>query len=203
MRISAHPVFTAIIKAFDAPLAAPSANRFGRISPTSAEHVAAELEGKIPLIVDAGPTYHGLESTIVAVREGGMEILRYGPVSAEDLAPFGELREARCMKSPEAPGQLRSHYAPRTPLRLEANIEQFKIPPGRTGALIFQTRKLHGFSETRVLSPSGDLREAAANLFRYLRELDEAHVDLIVAEEIPEIGLGRAIMDRLRRAAAR
>lgn len=204
VRISAHPVFAQIIEAFDGPLAAPSANRFGRISPTTAAHVAAELDGKIPLIVDGGSSSHGLESTIVAVREGAMEILRHGPISAERLAAFGELRAARSKQTPEAPGQLPSHYAPRTPLRLTSDVERIESAERRMGALIFEARDLPGnFCATRVLSLSGDVREAAANLFRYLRELDEANLDLIVAEEIPETGLGRAIMDRLRRAAAR
>ncbi|MEO5720805.1 MAG: L-threonylcarbamoyladenylate synthase [Chthoniobacterales bacterium] len=203
VRMSAHPVFAKIIRSFGRPLAAPSANRFGRISPTSAQDVLAELEGRIPLIVDGGPTTHGLESTIVAVRAGGLEILRPGPITAADLAAFAEVGKARTREKPEAPGQLPSHYAPRTRLLLTADAATFVLPAGaRVGALTLQRREIDGMSEARALSGHGDLREAAANLFRHMRELDQAGLDFIVAEEVPEEGLGVAIMDRLRRAAA-
>lgn len=203
VRMSAHPVFARIVEAFGRPLAAPSANRFGRISPTTAEHVRAELDGRLRLIVDGGPTRYGLESTIVALREGQIEILRHGPVTAEELEAFGEVRPAQFFAHPEAPGQLPSHYAPSTPLVLCASLDDFSLGEGRIGALAFSSIKRHGFAEVRTLSGEGDLHEAAANLFRCLRELDQAELDLIVAEEVPETGLGRAIMERLRRAAAK
>ena len=204
VRMSAHPVFGEIIRAFGRPLAAPSANRFGRISPTTAAHVLAELDGRIPLIVDDGPTAHGLESTIVAVRDGRIEILRHGPITEEQLAVLAETRPAIERERPEAPGQLRSHYAPRTSLVLMADISSLVPPAGqKVGALTLRNRPRGAFAESRILSRSGDLREAAANLFRCLRELDQAGLDLIAAEEIPEAGLGAAIMDRLRRASAR
>jgi L-threonylcarbamoyladenylate synthase len=203
VRLSAHPILTEIITAFGKPLAAPSANRFGRISPTNAEHVLAELNSRIPLIIDGGRTTHGLESTIVAVRNGGIEILRHGPITREQLGEIGPTRIAAERERPDAPGQLRSHYAPQTRLMLTSNLESFQLPAGRSGLLTLREKEAASFAETRALSPAGDLREAAANLFRYLRELDEAQLDLIVAEELPETGLGRAIMDRLRRAAAR
>ncbi len=187
VRICAHPIFREIISAFGNPLAAPSANRFGRISPTRAEHVAAELAGRIPLIIDGGPTTHGLESTIVAPRNGQIEILRTGPITKEQLEEFAPVRLVSLGNKPEAPGQLRSHYAPHTPLVLTKSLKTFRPPGKRIGKL--------------VLDP-GDLRKTAANLFRQLRELDEAGFDLIVAEEISETGLGRAIMDRLRRASS-
>ena len=200
VRLSADPVFKSVIHAFGRPLAAPSANRFGRISPTRAADVAAELDGRIPLIVDGGATNHGLESTIVAIREEAMEILRPGPITADSLGEFAEVRMAAVRERPTAPGQLASHYAPRTPLVLTPSLTKFQLPPGRIGALSFSTGP-SGFAELRTLSRSGDLREAAAKLFRYLRELDDAKLDLIVAEEVPDSGLGTAIMDRLRRAA--
>ena len=203
VRISAHPVFADVLRAFGKPLAAPSANRFGRISPTTASHVVRELDGRIPLVVDGSATRHGLESTIVAVRGGIIEILRHGPITSEQLGAFADVRIAAVREQPEAPGQLRSHYAPRTPVVLAQDLKAFGIPPEkRVGALALQSQERHSFSEVRVLSASGDLREAAANLFRCLRELDDAKLDLIVAEELPDEGLGRAIMDRLRRAAA-
>ncbi|MDQ6765065.1 MAG: L-threonylcarbamoyladenylate synthase [Verrucomicrobiota bacterium] len=202
VRMSAHPTFREVIDAFGGPIAAPSANRFGRISPTEAAHVFEELNGRIPLIVDGGATSFGIESTIVAVRDGAIEILRPGPISVEELGEFGAVRNAIARERPEAPGQLPSHYAPRTPLRLTSNLERFEVPEGRVGALLFGTTGIQDFAETRTLSSTGDLREAAANLFRQLRELDAAGLDLIVAEHVPERGIGCAIMDRLRRAAA-
>jgi L-threonylcarbamoyladenylate synthase len=203
VRISSHPLFRAVISAFGSPLAAPSANQSGRISPTAAAHVLAEFDGRIPLIVDGGPATHGVESTIVAVRNGGIEILRHGPITTEELAEFGEVRMASIGDKPEAPGQLRSHYAPRTPLVLTSELGSFTPPADqRVGALSLRGIGTAGFAEVRALSRTGDLREAAANLFRCLRELDAAGLDLIVAEEFPQTGLGRAIADRLRRAAA-
>lgn len=201
VRMSAHPVFADIIREFGSPIAAPSANRFGHISPTTAEHVREELGGRIPLIVDGGTTTHGLESTIAAIRGGRIEILRHGPITAEQLGEFAEVKSATAGSRQEAPGQMPSHYAPRTPLVLGASLNDFTVPAGRIGALRWRETKPGCFAAVRTLSAAGDLREAAANLFRYLRELDDAKLDLIVAEEVPETGLGRAIMERLRRAA--
>jgi L-threonylcarbamoyladenylate synthase len=203
VRISAHPVFAEIIRAFDSPLAAPSANRFGRISPTTAQHVLDELDGRIPLIVDAGPTMHGIESTIIAVRNGRMELLRRGPIIAEQLEAFGEVVFEEAGQRPEAPGQLPSHYAPLTPLVLVDNPFSFAAPSNKKCGLL-AWRSMAGakqFAEIRQLSSSQDLREAAANLFRYLRELDRLNLDLLVAEKLPDEGLGAAMNDRLCRAA--
>jgi L-threonylcarbamoyladenylate synthase len=204
VRVSSHPVFGQVIRAFGAPLAAPSANRFGRISPTAAAHVLDELAGRIPLIVDGGPTVHGLESTIVAPRNGRIEVLRRGPVSEERLAEFGEVIIAEAAHRPEAPGQLPSHYAPKTPLILVDNAEAFVPAAGqRHGLLSWKTSADASFAEVRRLSERQDLIEAAANLFRHLRELDNLSLDRIVVEKLPEEGLGAAINDRLRRAAVR
>ncbi|MDQ6626415.1 MAG: L-threonylcarbamoyladenylate synthase [Verrucomicrobiota bacterium] len=204
VRVSAHPVFSAIVQVFAGPLAAPSANRFGRISPTTAAHVAAELDGCIPLIIDAGPTDHGLESTIVAVRDEIVEVLRPGPITLEQLREFGDVHVVAARGRIVAPGQLPSHYAPRTPLVVVEDVAKFQLPLGkRCGLLAWKSAMQPGFAEHRQLSVSGDLREAGANLFRYVRELDNASLDLIVAERITDAGLGNAIMDRLTRAAAR
>jgi L-threonylcarbamoyladenylate synthase len=204
LRISAHPVFTEIIRAFDSPLAAPSANRFGRVSPTTARHVLEELEGRIPLVVDAGPTEHGIESTIVAPRNGRIEILRRGPITEKHLAEFSEVIVPELTRNVEAPGQLPVHYAPRTALMLLENAGSFVADPGkRCGLLSWKSGMTPAFMEIRRLSERQNLSEAAANLFRYLRELDNLDLDLIVAEKLPEDGLGAAINDRLRRAAAR
>lgn len=203
VRMSAHPVFRRVIGEFGEPVAAPSANRFGRISPTTAEHVLAELGGRIPLIVDGGPCPHGIESTIVAVGAGGLEILRQGPVGGDELAAFGRVTVRAAGGPPTAPGQLAAHYAPRTPLRIVAP-ESVGPPPaggmGRVGLLAWR-RARPGFAAVEVLSGRGDWREAAAGFYGALRRLDGAGLDLIMAEELPAGGLGPALMERLGKAA--
>jgi L-threonylcarbamoyladenylate synthase len=204
IRLSSHPVFREIISAFGSPLAAPSANRFGRISPTAAGHVLEELDGLIPLIVDAGPTSHGVESTIIALRNGRIELLRRGPVTEEQLARFGEVVFVNATRHPEAPGQLPIHYAPRTKLTLveDANIFEPRIGQ-RCGLLRWKTGNADRFTEVRSLSDRQVLSEAATNFFRLLRELDACNLDVIVAEKLPEKGLGAAINDRLVRASTK
>jgi L-threonylcarbamoyladenylate synthase len=216
VRLSAHPVFAEIVDELDEPLAAPSANRFGRVSPTTAQHVLDELDGRIPLVIDGGPTEHGIESTIVAVQDGKIAILRRGPITDEELFEFAEVISATGTRRISAPGQLPSHYAPKTPLRLIDNAEDFPRQKNqRVGLLAWHStkgdlqiaqrrignRRSLKFAAVRRLSERQDLREAAANLFRYLRELDALSLDLIVAERIPSHGLGVAIMDRLERAS--
>jgi L-threonylcarbamoyladenylate synthase len=204
VRISSHPVFVEIVRELDQPLAAPSANRFGGVSPTTARHVFDELGGRIPLIIDAGPTEHGIESTIVTLGDGKIGILRRGPITAEQLSEFAKIN---IVASPtakiSAPGQLPSHYAPKTPLRLIDKAKSFSPERHqRVGLLAWNpVGPEKKFAASRHLSKSQDLREAAANLFRYLRELDGLALELIVAERVPLRGLGAAIMDRLQRAA--
>jgi L-threonylcarbamoyladenylate synthase len=203
VRISAHPVFSEIIQAFGAPLAAPSANRFGRVSPTTAQHVVDELNGRIHLIVDAGATTHGIESTIVTVHDGKIDILRRGPITAEQLSEFGTIDIVKSRHKVSAPGQLTTHYAPKTRLRLIEDANSFSPDKNqRVGLLAWNpVESEKTFAVVRCLSERQDLREAATNLFRYLRELDALALDLIIAEQVPDRGLGAAIMDRLRRAA--
>jgi L-threonylcarbamoyladenylate synthase len=218
VRMSSHRTFSEIIGAFGLPLAAPSANRFGRVSPTTAQHVLDELDGRVPLIVDAGPTALGIESTIVAVREGTIEILRRGPVTEEDLSNFGTVRSGTgsqpVVRNQEhrqdadatrisVPGQFPKHYAPKTPLQLIKKASEFLPSEGqRLGLLAWNPlTDVRQYAEIRQLSKQQHLGDAAANLFRYLRELDALGLDLIVAEQLPDGGLGGAIMDRLRRAA--
>ena len=208
VRMSAHPVFREVIARFGRPLAAPSANRFGRISPTTAAHVRAELAGRIPLILDGGPALHGVESTIIAVEGGRLRMLRAGPIAADELAAAGGCLFAPASAAaapPEAPGQLASHYAPGTPLHLidDATV----LTPGsgvRAGLLGWKRVANHSyarFAHAEWLSERQDLREAAAGLFAKMRRLDDAGLDVILAEKLPESGLGIAIMDRLRKAA--
>jgi len=218
VRISSHPVFAQIVRVFGRPLAAPSANRFGRVSPTTAQHVCDELDGRIPLIVDGGPTAHGIESTIVAVRDDKIHILRRGPITTKQLSKFGKIDIIAPIGRVSVPGQLPTHYAPRTPLRLIEDAGSFSPEenqrvgllawhaPSRKGHLQIDQRRTGDRRSTKFvavcsLSERQDLRQAAANLFRYLRELDALDLDLIVAERVPVLGLGAAIMDRLQRAA--
>ncbi len=203
VRMSSNPVFAEIISAFGKPVAAPSANRFGRISPTTAQHVFAELSGRIRLIIDAGPTMYGIESTIVAVREDRIDLLRRGPITVEQLAEFGAIHIVSAPKTVSAPGQLPSHYAPKTPLRLIDNAELFALEKTRRVGLLAWNAFIPAerFAAIRILSEHQDLSEAAANLFRSLRELDDLDLDLIVAERVPARGLGAAILDRLECAS--
>lgn len=188
VRVPAHPAMQAVLRAAGRPLAAPSANRSGRISPTRAEHVLASLGGRIPLILDAGPTAHGLESTIVGVSDGALRLLRPGPIGEAELGQA----LARASGDIEAPGQMQSHYAPAKPLRLNAT------DAGHDEWLI-------GFGNidgNRNLSPSGNLVEAAARLFDLLHEAEASAAPAIAVAPIPAEGLGVAINDRLARAAA-
>ena len=217
VRQSAHPVFRAINKALGRPLAAPSANRFGSISPTSASAVIKELGGRIPLVIDAGACSEGVESTIISIepREGKKPILRLhraGPVIKEQLQEFGRVEKVRDVAGQvlHAPGQLASHYAPRTPLVLLESPADFHPEEGKRYGLLSYTGEddgpyvgLHDWECVESLSPgSGKLAEAAIRLFFVMRRLDEAGLDAIIAEPVSETGLGVAIMDRLRRASA-
>jgi len=184
LRAPAHRAMRDLIVAVDRPLAAPSANASGRISPTRVAHVLASLGGRIPLIIDSGPTAHGLESTIVALTGGVSRLLRPGPIDLGLPPAEGELVEA--------PGQLASHYAPSKPLRLNALQAQ-------------KDEWLIGYGPVvgdASLSASGDLVEAAAKLFDLLHEADAGSAAKLAVAPIPEEGLGAAINDRLRRAAA-
>ncbi len=213
VRVPSHSAFRRTLKACGFPLAAPSANRFGRISPTTASAVKKELDGRIPLILDGGACSEGLESTIVRVSRAAnqpkpvIEILRAGPVTREDLKQHGVVKKAERSDDPQAPGQLQSHYAPRTPLRLVGPDSDFHPEEGKKyGLLTLDGEAEHldpaDFDAVAVLSPgSGKLSEAAIRLFAMLRQLDEAGVDEIIAEPVAEQGLGVAIMDRLRKAA--
>ncbi len=213
-----HPVFHRILKHFGGPVAAPSANRFGKLSPTSAAQVLEQLDGRLPLVVDGGACARGLESTIVRVRAAApkpvIEVLRPGPVTEVELKKFGRVefagRNAEVEDSaPEAPGMLAVHYAPRTPLRLLSAPSEFVAEPGRRYALLSYRGQekdgylgLHPWDSVEVLSPgSGRLAEAGIRLFHLLGRLDRGGYDEIVAEPVPERGIGRAILEKLRKAS--
>ncbi len=193
LRAPAHPAMRALLQVSGKPLAAPSANTSGTISPTRAEHVARSLGAAIDLIVDAGPTAVGLESTIVAVTGGGIQLLRPGPITAEQIAEISGLPvRADTPDTITAPGQLTQHYAPSKPVRLNAT-------EARDGEWLIGFGAVTGDAS---LSPSGDTAEAAARLFDLLHQADAAPARRIAVAAIPETGLGVAINDRLRRAAA-
>lgn len=216
VRASMNKVFNRVARNLDRPLAAPSANRFGSISPTSAAAVKTELDGRIPLILDDGASLHGVESTIIKIEPSTPKprfiILRPGPITQDDLKEFGVvvlLKNLKAEDRPESPGLLASHYAPRTPMRLLESPEDFTPEPGKTYALLsYRGDADDGYADladwkgVHVLSPGkGKLVEAGVRLFYALRELDRLGVDEIIAEPVPTQGIGLAIMDRLRRAA--
>lgn len=202
IRMPSHPVAVEVLRAFGRPLAAPSANRFGRVSPTRSEHVFEELSGRIPLILDAGPTAVGLESTIVRIDANKIVILRQGAVSEESLAEIAPTQELPALQKILAPGQTASHYAPDKLVHLFDPEEV--ISQSENAALICWGPVHHTtrFSVVRSLSETRDMRVAAKRLFGLLRELDQLNVERIFVEPVPEIGLGKAIMNRVRRAAA-
>lgn len=193
VRVPAHPAMLSLLRATNRPLAAPSANASGRISPTRAAHVLAGLSGKVGLIVDAGPTGHGLESTIAAPTAAEIRLLRPGPIDRERIeAATGLPVSDNVSDAIEAPGQMMSHYAPAKPVRLGAS-------QGEPGEWLIGFGNVAGDA---TLSASGDLVEAAARLFDALHEADASAASRIAVAPIPETGLGIAINDRLRRAAA-
>ena len=199
LRIPAHPLPRALIRAVGRPIAAPSANRSGRLSPTTAEHVLAELDGRIAAVLDGGACRVGLESTVLDLTGERPRLLRPGGIAAEAIeALTGPLeRPGADEASPRSPGMMASHYAPSLPLRLDVT----RVEPGEA-LLAFGARAPKGAKEVRWLSRRGDLVEAAVNLFAALRALDRPEFSAIAVMPIPEQGLGLAINDRLRRAAA-
>jgi L-threonylcarbamoyladenylate synthase len=192
LRCPAHPAMRALLGETGLPLAAPSANPSGAVSPTTADHVLAGLDGRIAAVLDGGPSGRGLESTIVALRDSGWQVLRPGPITEAEIAALLGGAMTSDTSEIEAPGQLASHYAPGKPLRLGAAVaegDEFLI----------------GFGDVvgdRSLSPNGDLAEAAATLYTCLHEAAAAEQPRIAVAPIPEEGIGAAINDRLRRAAA-
>ncbi len=202
VRIPQHELTRSLLQQLPFPLAAPSANPFGYISPTTAEHVEQQLGDKIPYILDGGPCEVGVESTIIGFEGDQVIVYRKGgtPIEAiERLIGPVEVR-SHSSSNPQAPGMLKSHYAPRTPLSIGTEIRQLP-PSNRIGVLSFQTD--YGFSHQEILSHTGNYAEAARQLFAAMRRLDALDLDHIYAELLPERDLGVAINDRIRRAAAR
>lgn len=206
VRIPKHPLTLELLSQLSFPLAAPSANPFGYISPTTAEHVDKQLGTKIPYILDGGNCEVGLESTIVGEENGEIIVYRLGGLSIDDIeAVVGNVSvQLNQSSNPKAPGQLKSHYAPKKSVYIGNMIDLQKIHAGKKiGAIVFgQDVQLNDSVIIKSLSVTKNFQEAAVNLFSFLRELDEADVDIIITNLLPEQGLGLAINDRLRRAAA-
>lgn len=207
LRIPNHPLTLELLKLLNYPLAAPSANPFGYISPVNAVHVYEQLNEKIPYILDGGNCEVGIESTVISIKDDKPVILRLGgttPEAIQKVCPEVEMM-LNTSSNPQSPGQLKMHYAPLTDFmigEIDKIIEQH--PDKKIGVLSFcETYKSENVLKNEVLSPNADLREAAGNLFTSMRKLDAIGAELIVAELFPEEGLGLAINDRLRRAAAK
>lgn len=216
IRIPDHPLTLSLLREVQLPLAAPSANPFGRISPTTAQHVRDQLGDRLDMILDGGPCRVGVESTVVQWAPDGWHLLRPGGVTVEDLQEIAgpiHLPPPRNTAATDdtssplvSPGTLLQHYAPRTPLMIVPNAADWaneqSITPRRIGLLTLSpSHAANRFAQSETLSANGDLREAAATFFASLRRLDAAGLDLIIAEPFPEHGLGRALNDRLSRAA--
>ena len=205
VRIPNHPLTLELLSQLDFPLAAPSANPFGYISPTSAQHVDQQLGQKIPYILDGGECGVGIESTIIGFPDDVPTIYRLGGLAIEAIEKVaGKVAlMPHSSSNPQAPGMLKSHYAPKKPFFLSAR-ENFPTDTDRTYGYLLFNQYINGIDKKnqRILSPTGDIKEAAHHLFSYLRDLDAQPFTQIWAEYVPDIDLGRAINDRLKRAAA-
>lgn len=206
VRIPNHPLLLGLLQTISFPLAAPSANPFGYISPTNAAHVNAQLGEKIPYILNGGESEVGIESTIVGFENDQPVVYRLGGLAVDEIeAIVGKVRlMPHSSSNPKAPGMLKSHYAPRKPLYLDRRETFPEMEEKLTGYLLFN-QYLENIDPQyqRILSKNGDMKEAAHNLFAYLRELDTLPIQQIRAELVPIQGLGLAINDRLQRAAAK
>jgi L-threonylcarbamoyladenylate synthase len=204
IRMPDHLIALELIRLTGTPIAAPSANRFGYISPTKAVHVLDQLGERVDMIIDGGDCSVGVESTIIKLDEGRNIILRPGGVPVEEIeAVIGPVEMAASSgENPEAPGQLPSHYSPSIPVRLVDGIGSIDFSRADAGFLLYRKPGFDvPFGRTEILSAAGDLQEAAANLFSALHRLDRMEISVIIAEPVPEQGLGIAIMDRLRKAS--
>ncbi len=209
VRIPKHPLTLALLRSLDFPLAAPSANPFGYVSPTTAAHVKNQLGSKIDYILDGGPCEVGIESTIVGFPQGQACVYRLGGISLEAIEQcIGKVSlQAHSSSNPTAPGMLSSHYAPAKPLHLIQNAHEAdkwlkRFSQKSVGSIVFKKPFKNILPENQViLSKTGNFQEAAQNIFAGLRSLDKPEIQIIIAELLPEKDLGRAINDRLRRAA--
>ncbi len=203
VRMPDNPYALELIRRAGCPIAAPSANKFGRISPTTAAHVRKQLPA-VPFILDGGRTKVGIESTIVILNEKGFDIVRHGAILKEDierLVPYSPSTEIN--HTVLAPGMVKSHYSPAKPMYLSTHIPAHARNRADAGLISFSGKDTEGYKAVLRLTHSNDLFEYAVNLFAALHQMEEADVDYFVAETVPEKGIGLAIMDRLKKAAYR
>lgn len=205
VRIPSHPVALELLKAVKFPLAAPSANPFGRVSPTASSHVMDYFNGKIPLILEGGNSTVGIESTIVGFDRGMPVVYRQGCVTGEDLKRFSAKvkLELKAKAMPVAPGMLSRHYSPKTPLIVVRSLQEAvgANPDRHLGTISFREEHGHKSVHHITLSEAGSLSEAGAGLYAALHQLDSQGLDLIIAEEFPSGGIGNALNDKLSRAS--
>ena len=208
VRVPNHSVTLSLLNHLSFPLAAPSANPFGSISPTNADHVAGYFKNDFPYILDGGPCTSGIESTIIGFNTDGAVIYRYGSLAIEDIMPItGPLQEwIKDEQTPDAPGMLLRHYAPKTKTILTEDVKETlnNYPSKKIGLLLFSDSSSDLQANTKeILSHKSSLEEAASNLYAAMHRLDQQNLDLIIAERFPDKGLGRSINDRLQRATHR
>jgi L-threonylcarbamoyladenylate synthase len=202
IRMPDNPIALELIRKSGCPIAAPSANKFGRISPTNAGHVKKQLPD-VDYILDGGSTKVGIESTIIVLTEKGFHILRSGTVTREELEQLMPYDSHAPEQHIFAPGMLKSHYSPNRPMVIADSKNLMNIDKNRAGLLSFSGKMEEGFGKVIRVSDNEDLKAYAVNIFAAMHELEESNVDIIVAEPVPETGIGIAIMDRLRKAAYR
>lgn len=205
VRVPKHPVALELLSKLDFPLAAPSANPFGSISPTESSHVANYFNGKLSMVLEGGSCKRGIESTIVGFENGNVVLYRLGSITVEEITDLiGEIQvKNKKEAAPDAPGMLSRHYAPQTTTLVVDDVSEFitDLPDQRIGVLLFQnTIEAPNISAQQILSRQGNLEEAASRLYAALHQLDKQELDLIVAERFPDVGMGKAINDRLKRA---
>ena len=205
IRMPNHPITLELLRSLEFPLAAPSANPFGSISPTKSKHVENYFGQKLQMVLEGGNCKNGIESTIIGFEDDEPVLYRFGAISIEEIEKLVGKIIIRNKEeiSPDAPGMLLRHYAPSTPTYLETNIESSlkRFPNKKIGLLLF-SKKIETSADVyqKVLSTKGDFKEAAANLYDFLHHLDHLHLDLIIAERLPDFDLGVSINDRLQRA---
>lgn len=204
IRIPNHPITRQLLELLPFPVAAPSANKFMSVSPTSALHVHQQLNGRIPYILDGGEADKGIESTVVKVEQNLIKVLRQGTITIEELRQISDnIVVAKPHQKFESPGLFKKHYSPDTQVVLSAD-NSIDIDYQEVGLLTFgEERIAHKYKVVLNLSPTGDMEEAARNLYKCLYKLDDYKLKYIVAELLPETGLGIAINDRLKRASTR
>ncbi len=204
IRMPDHPVAIELIRQSGCPIAAPSANKFGQLSPTQAKHVNKQLSD-VDFLIDGGESAVGIESTIISLNEKGFEILRHGIITKEEIEeiiPYYAVPD-RDKTNIVSPGMLKSHYSPNKPIYLlDKNIPDFIDYP-KAGLLSFSGKDTAKYKIVELLAPDGNLKTCAVNLFAAIHRLEESDVDYIIAETVPEVGVGIAIMDKLKKAAYR